>query len=149
MTRAPQGSGVYLFVLDVPHAADVTVGALGAVHLAPGRYGYVGSARRGLAARLARHTRKRKPLRWHIDYLSRLAVPLGALTWPWRKGRECRLAQALGVTGAGRPCVPHFGASDCHCPGHLFALAEADLPSLAERLSRRLGAAATVLERIP
>jgi sugar fermentation stimulation protein A len=138
---------VYVFVFDVPQPASVVVGALGRAQLAPGRYGYVGSARRGLAARLARHARKRKPRRWHIDYLARLAVPVGALTWPWREGRECRLAEALTATGAGRLCVPRFGASDCRCPGHLFALAEPDLGSLAARLSPPVGAAGTVVGR--
>ncbi len=143
MSGTPDDGGVYLFVFDVPQPARVVVGALGTVSLAGGRYGYVGSARRGLAGRLARHVRRRKPRRWHIDYLARLAVPIGALTWPWREGRECRLAGALTATGAGRSCVPRFGASDCRCAGHLFALTEPDLGSLAERLSQCLGAAGT------
>jgi len=142
VTGSPGDSGVYLFTFDVPREVVVTVGALGAVRLTPGRYGYAGSARRGLAARLARHARRRKPRRWHIDYLAEVAWPVGALTWPWREGRECRLARAVVAIGVGRAGPPRFGASDCRCQGHLFALNEADLQRLAERLSTRLKTAA-------
>jgi Uri superfamily endonuclease len=88
---------------------------------------------------LARHARRRKPLRWHIDSLARCADPAGAIAWPWREGRECLLAQALGATATGRCAVPRFGASDCRCGGHLFELADDDLDRLAKALSSRLG----------
>lgn len=140
MTGAPESSGVYLFVFDLCREYAGRIGALGMVRLAAGRYGYVGSARRGLAARLARHTRRRKPLRWHVDALTRGADSVGAIAWPWREGRECLLAEALVATGTGRRAVPRLGASDCGCSGHLLALCEADLDRLAEALSARLGA---------
>jgi len=147
VTGAPESSGVYLFVFDLRRQYAGRVGALGAVHLPPGRYAYVGSARRGLKARLARHTRRRKPRRWHIDALARSADPAGAIAWPWREGRECRLAQALIATATGDRAVPRFGASDCGCGGHLFALAEADLDRLAVALSGRLRAHPTLARR--
>jgi sugar fermentation stimulation protein A len=140
VTDAPADSGVYLFLFDLRRAATMRIGALGMCRLTEGGYGYVGSARRGLAARLGRHVRRRKPLRWHIDYVTRLGVPVGALVWPWRPGRECRLAAALGEAGAGRVAVPRFGASDCGCAGHLFLLSDSDLGALAVRLSEHLGA---------
>ncbi len=85
--------------------------------IGPGLYLYAGSAKRGLAARLARHLRKRKPLRWHIDRLTVAGKVVGAAVGTWRSGLECRVAEALarrwGLAAAG------FGSSDCRCPGHL------------------------------
>jgi len=140
MTRAPEDAGVYVFLFDLPISVTVRVGALGPASFPTERYAYVGSARRGLAARLARHTRRRKPRRWHLDYLSRVAVPVGAIAWSWRCRRECRLAEALAATGLGHQAIPRFGASDCGCAGHLFVLSERAPESVAKRLAQRIRA---------
>ncbi len=75
---------------------------------------------RGLAARLARHQRSEKRLRWHIDYL--LQDPgvrlLASLPFPGRKRLECLLARQ--VAGLAEEQVTRFGCSDCRCPSHLF-----------------------------
>ena len=92
------------------------IGRLGEFHFPAGRYAYTGSARRNFEARVARHLRGHKTLRWHIDYL--LAAPGVQLTRVLRSVRdECELNQA---TKGGVP-VPGFGASDCRhgCGAHL------------------------------
>jgi Uri superfamily endonuclease len=132
-------SGVYLLVLRMPRRLSAKVGGLGRITLAAGSYGYVGSARRGLRARLRRHQRRTKPMHWHIDRLTRIADPVGAVIWPWRPERECRLAGALQATGLGRLAVRRFGASDCRCPGHLLRLPDVDLGRLAESVISLLG----------
>jgi sugar fermentation stimulation protein A len=71
-----------------------------------------------MPARLARHGRRRKPLRWHIDYLSAKAAMLGAILIPGGRDGECSLAAEVARLHP-RP-VPRFGASDCRCAGHLF-----------------------------
>ena len=48
---------------------DIEVGRLGVCRFPAGVYVYTGSAKRNLEARIARHCRKDKTLRWHIDYL--------------------------------------------------------------------------------
>jgi len=111
-------SGCYIAVFHLATARAITVGRLGRFAFAAGEYLYVGSAQRGLAARLARHARKRKPRRWHIDYLSTAADMLGAIIVPAGKDAECRLANELAETF--ERCMPGFGASDCRCAGHLF-----------------------------
>ena len=63
----------YQLVIEVPSALRLTVGRLGTFELPAGVYVYTGSARRGFEARLARHARVEKRLRWHIDCL--LAAP--------------------------------------------------------------------------
>ena len=111
-------SGVYIAIFRLPTRRRILVGRLGRSWFQPGFYFYVGSAQRNLAARIERHARKDKPLRWHIDYLSSQATMLGAIVLPGLRRRECELACELRSKFAS--AVPAFGASDCRCPGHLF-----------------------------
>jgi Uri superfamily endonuclease len=137
----PADGGLYLLLVHVVAAVDARIGRLGTFALCPGLYIYVGSACRGLTKRVARHERRKKPLRWHIDYLTTLpqaSVVASVLIRPVQKqlgadpqaqpdGRratdpECRLNQWVGrVLEAGVP-IPGFGASDCRagCPAHLW-----------------------------
>ncbi len=124
-------SALYVVATWVPRRTTITVGSLGPVRFARGWYAYVGSARRGRNARVARHLRADKPLRWHADYL--FAVFPGRLAWLVDgELTECELAGALaGLRGAARR-PPRFGAGDCRCAGHLVALAACpDATSLA------------------
>jgi sugar fermentation stimulation protein A len=111
-------SGVYIAVFRLAQSHEVVVGRLGRCAFAAGIYLYVGSAQRNLSARLARHARKDKPLRWHIDYLSVETEMLGAMIASGPKARECELANYLSRRLA--VAVPGFGSSDCRCQGHLF-----------------------------
>jgi sugar fermentation stimulation protein A len=111
-------SGVYIAVFHLAQDRRIQVGKLGRFLFPAGTWLYVGSAQRGLEARLARHSRRKKTLRWHIDYLSAKAEMIGAITIPGKKQLECRVAAALARV-CERP-VPGFGASDCSCDGHLF-----------------------------
>lgn len=115
-------AGVYVVVFVLDEERTIRVGRLGAVRFRPGRYAYVGSAQRGLEKRVARHGRREKPLRWHVDHLSCRARLEAAYAWPLPKSAECRLAAALGRIGGAALAVPRFGASDCACPGHLVRL---------------------------
>jgi len=111
-------SGVYIVVLYVPQDRAIRIGCLGRCNFRKGIYFYVGSAQRNLSARLERHSRKKKALRWHMDYLSAKAEVLGAITIAGPRELECQLAKKLGKMF--EPAVPGFGASDCRCGGHLF-----------------------------
>lgn len=111
---APPVSYQLLIRVEVP--IRVRVGALGTFDFAPGRYLYTGSARRNLAARIARHRRSDKKLRWHIDYL--LAHPrVRLLAVETAATPECRWNQSVHGTIP----VAGFGASDCRrgCSAHL------------------------------
>ncbi len=153
----PPPNRLYVVAAWLPRRATITVGALGPVRLERGWQAYVGSARRGRDARVARHCRAAKPLRWHADYLF--------TPWPARRAwlldtalDECALAGRLratlapvlagaapGAAGARPPSRPAgdpapgpaagFGSSDCGCHGHLVLA-----PSLAA-LRAALGAA--------
>lgn len=111
-------SGVYIAMFYLPRPRSISVGKLGRINFRPGLYFYVGSAQRNLSARLRRHGRQNKPVRWHIDYLSAKAEMLGAVTVAGPREHECRLAKRLGRMF--ELAAPGFGASDCRCAGHLF-----------------------------
>jgi Uri superfamily endonuclease len=156
----PDLNSLYVVAAWVPRRETIVVGALGPVTFARGWHAYVGSARRGRDARVARHRRADKPLRWHADYLfaRHPATRAWLLDTPLS---ECELAARLRAAGApgrnaaavapgrgGAPggpaatgnapvaAAPRFGASDCDCPGHLLH-------------AQRLDALRATLARIP
>ena len=111
----------YQLRLAVPLPVRIEVGRLGRFDFPAGIYIYTGSARRNLEARIARHLRREKTLRWHIDYL--LGAPGVHVVDVLRSRRgECRWNQATG----GTVIVPGFGASDCRagCGSHLKRLGD-------------------------
>lgn len=110
--------GVYIAMFHLASGRAISVGSLGKSLFPAGLYLYVGSAQRNLTHRLARHARRNKPLRWHIDYMARHARMVGAVVIRGPKELECRLAARLAKQY--RCLAPRFGASDCQCPGHLF-----------------------------
>jgi Uri superfamily endonuclease len=106
----------YQLLIEVASPVSVAVGRLGTFGFPAGRYVYTGSARRNFEARIARHLRAEKTLRWHIDYL--LAAPGVSVTGVRRSRKaEC----ALNAATPGRAVVEGFGASDCRaaCGSHL------------------------------
>ncbi|MBD3177394.1 MAG: DUF123 domain-containing protein [Armatimonadia bacterium] len=117
MARAEGGGYVLLVRLAQPWRAEV--GRLGTVEVPAGGAVYCGSALRGLRARICRHLRPEKTLRWHIDWLTTASRPVGAIAIPSRINIECRLRRSLRRRGW-RDGPPGFGASDCTCPTHLL-----------------------------
>jgi sugar fermentation stimulation protein A len=110
--------GLYIAVFLLTRQRRLRIGALGSFTFQAGVYLYVGSAQRNLTARIERHGRRDKPLRWHIDYLSAKARMLGAILVPGSRRRECQLARK--VADLHPRIVAGFGSSDCGCEGHLF-----------------------------
>jgi Uri superfamily endonuclease len=118
--------GAYVLQLELSGQARLNVGALGEHELKPGRYLYVGSARRGMGARVARHKRlaetKAGIAHWHIDYLllhprcrlARVELLPGA--------EECTVSRSIGGRNGVAVPVPGFGSTDCRsgCRAHLF-----------------------------
>jgi Uri superfamily endonuclease len=68
----PELKGTYILVISVVDDLNVKIGCLGRYELKKGIYVYVGSARGpgGLKARIYRHLKLNKKVRWHIDYLT-------------------------------------------------------------------------------
>lgn len=110
------GATSYRLLIVVERTVRTRIGRLGTFDFPAGRYVYTGSAKRQLEARIARHRRREKALRWHVDYL--LAAPGVRVARVLRSSRpECELNGAV----RGRVVVPGFGASDCRakCGAHL------------------------------
>jgi Uri superfamily endonuclease len=125
-SRLPAQGGSYILVLQSDSDETVGIGRLGDMTLRPGFYLYVGSAfgPGGLRARVGRHAQRRKPLRWHIDYL-RAQVQLRAVVFSIDAQRyeEGWSRQIQGWADTNIP-MPGFGASDSRAASHLFFLAE-------------------------
>ena len=138
-------SGHYLIALHLPRTRDLELGALGSLRLGGGDYVYVGSAQRGLAARIDRHRRVGKALHWHVDYLREATRWIEARRFEKARGRECGLAKRIAaLPGAER--IEGFGSSDCRCPGHLFRFADG-IPRLPGVLDPAEGIEAAFVER--
>jgi Uri superfamily endonuclease len=127
----------YLLIARLRKPARIRIGAKGIFSFPAGWYVYAGSAQRGLRARIERHLRSKKKMRWHIDYLLRRATlrevlvltdqgwwhRISSCAWDRLKTcptipTECELAAFLLARG-GRIIVPRFGSSDCRCSSHL------------------------------
>jgi Uri superfamily endonuclease len=109
----------YQLRINVEKPVRIRVGRLGFFLFPAGQYIYTGSAKRNLEARIARHLRKEKALRWHIDWLLS-ASGVRVATVKRSSESECTLNQKVG----GMVVVPGFGASDCRngCDSHLHYL---------------------------
>ncbi len=117
----PAARGAYALLVGLCAPWNPGIRSLSDRALAPGLYIYCGSAYGpgGLRARVARHLRVRKPVRWHVDRLTGhgqvegVAVRIG--------GHECDLVDAFMARGAS-VALAGFGSSDCRrCPAHLLA----------------------------
>jgi Uri superfamily endonuclease len=128
----PALPGTYALVLRFSKRLEIVVGRLGVLDARAGYYVYVGSAPGpgGLAARVGRHCRHEKRLRWHVDYLRAVAQIEEVWYVTGKSHRECRWASALRTLPGASVPLTGFGASDCGCPSHLcfFTLP----PSLAD-----------------
>jgi Uri superfamily endonuclease len=111
--------GLYALQIRLKEGQEITVGALGKGYFPRGIYVYIGSAQKGLQARIKRHLARHKRLFWHIDYLLEKAEVIGVKSLPGTKEDECRLSEEMSQCG-GRMVMKGFGSSDCSCPTHLY-----------------------------
>jgi aminocarboxymuconate-semialdehyde decarboxylase len=113
----PARGGAYVLVIALDRPLPRGGG------LAPGLYAYAGSAwgPGGLRARIGRHLRRAKAMRWHIDRLTAYGRITTILALAG--GDECALMdRLLAIAGTTVP-VRGFGSSDCrNCPAHLALL---------------------------
>ena len=125
-----KSGGTYVLWLHLASNRRIGVGSLGEIDFSAGYYGYVGSAQGpgGLAARAGRHLRGGLKLRWHIDYLRRAARPVALWCCVSPRRREHDWAVFLAAVPGGWMPASGFGASDCHCPAHLFGFKRLPAP---------------------
>lgn len=117
----PAVGGAYVIRIRLRKAVTFQSGRIAGQRLAAGLYLYCGSAYGpgGLAARVGRHLKRGKALRWHIDHLTETGEITGVLLMPG--GRECDLVRRIAADpGSGVPIIG-FGSSDCRvCESHLL-----------------------------
>jgi Uri superfamily endonuclease len=78
---------------------------------------------------VGRHLRSDGAVRWHVDYLRRIANPTAVWLAP-ESHLECAWAARLEAEPDAEIVVPRFGASDCTCAAHLFHFATGDPTAL-------------------
>jgi len=114
-------NGIYILIIRVKTAITRKIGSRGRLTFPKGSYAYVGSAQKGLDARILRHLSRKKKRFWHIDYL--LTSPAVQVTHVlWRRGSkelECSVAHDIAAHGR---AIRGFGCSDCCCEAHLFQI---------------------------
>ncbi len=108
----------YVLLIEILKGLNVYVGRLKDVHFEKGFYLYVGSAKRGLKARIERHLSRKKNIFWHIDYLLSSNQAKIKNIWINGKPKECQIARRLQRKGY--DFINKFGSSDCNCHSHLF-----------------------------
>jgi Uri superfamily endonuclease len=114
----PKKPGAYLLAVQLSRPLKLTLTNRPPASLAAGCYLYCGSAKGpgGLRARIGRHMRRGKVIRWHIDHLTEAGRVLGA--WARIGGDECQMVAALSRLPMP---VEGFGNSDCrNCRSHLL-----------------------------
>ena len=103
------------------------------IYMEKGFYLYVGSAKRGLEKRLARHVKKRKNRFWHIDYITcrRDTAVRDIYLSPYPECETLSTVSALGTLfGRG------LGSSDCRCQSHFVKLNQVSLDDLGNWMAR-------------
>jgi Uri superfamily endonuclease len=115
-------SGAYQLQIRVKKDLDLQVGSLGNIFLPKGRYTYTGSAMKNLKARINRHLRKDKIIRWHIDYLTtnnNIKIEQ-VLRYPSTTKQECQINLSTAKENGALFIIKGFGSSDCkQCESHL------------------------------
>ncbi|MCW9036051.1 MAG: GIY-YIG nuclease family protein [Rhodospirillales bacterium] len=117
--------GSYLLLIDLEKPLILPQKQFLKTPLESGRYLYAGSAYGpgGLRARVSRHIKKRKPKRWHIDYVTTKSAIKEALIV--EDAKECDfISHLLEIEGIIVP-LKGFGSSDCKkCPSHFLKIPE-------------------------
>jgi len=116
-------SGTYVLLLECLKDTTIGVGSLGGILFKKGFYAYVGSARNGVNTRIKRHYKKKKKLKWHIDYVTvnDSFKIIGYLFF----GYYIESAVSNILCDFLEP-IPRFGCSDTKDISHLFFASSLD-----------------------
>ena len=110
----------YLLILKVTRNARIAVGRLEDTEFKRGLCLYIGSAKRGLDKRIARHRIKQKKLYWHIDYILSSEQISVLEVWTKEANEECAIAHKVSTIPETEIVRNGIGSSDCKCATHLY-----------------------------
>ena len=136
--------GTYALLLAIEEEVPIAVGRLGTFTFPAGYYIYLGSAQGGLGARVKRHLRREKRLRWHIDYLLEHAEVVEVWYAQGDESQECLWCRASREMPQAEIPALGFGSSDCRCPSHLIYFFSR--PSF-QLFKRKLGAKGKMIKK--
>ena len=134
--------GTYTLLLACKRPFRVRIGKLGQIRLEKGNYLYTGSALGtgavSLEQRVARHRRRNKRVKWHVDYLTvhREITVVNVICIEINKRLECQINQQILSNLNGKPIIRRAGASDCKCGGHLLSVRLLDSKDITRRLKQ-------------
>ena len=122
----------YSLLIKIEKKIALNVGRLGNFSFPKGYYVYTGRRRGGVTARIQRHMRREKHLRWHIDYLTSTAEAkiIKVIVYDSKAEEECKINKVISKMPKAEIPIPGFGNSDCRsgCRSHLVYFRE--LPDL-------------------
>jgi Uri superfamily endonuclease len=115
--------GYYILLIHNTKEIETIIGYLGRKRLEKGYYLYIGSAQGpgGVGARVNRHLKKKKKIRWHIDYLTTrptMRIVGIVYTCTTENGAETKIANIIGEKA--KPAIPKFGSTDTRDLTHLY-----------------------------
>ena len=118
--------GTYTLLMVCKRPFKLRIGKLGLAQIKKGIYLYTGSALGAgavsLDLRIARHRRRNKRVKWHVDYLTvRPEITIVSVVCIESKVRlECKINQRILSILNVEPILHRAGSSDCHCNAHLL-----------------------------
>ncbi|MDR4507787.1 MAG: GIY-YIG nuclease family protein [Candidatus Brocadiaceae bacterium] len=124
--------GIYCLIIKLVQQREIRIGNLGIFQFPAGFYTYAGSAQINMKRRIERHLRKRKKLRWHIDYLLSYGNVTCVHTYRGVKYMECVLNHKIGRIANSIVPVKNFGSSDCSCVSHLHFFYDNPDPKISQ-----------------
>ena len=147
----PAAGGAYALVIATHRAVTITLAGREPAELPEARYLYGGSAYGpgGIRARVGRHLKGAKSIRWHVDRLSNAFGVAAVIALPG--GRECALLEEVrGWEGVTVP-APGFGSTDCGtCAAHLVMLPETlEVTDRIDAITAASGASSAVVWHRP
>ena len=131
--EAPSLPGVYAMAIEFADAVAVTLSGQPPITLPAGRYLYCGSAKGpgGLKARLSRHMRRGKSVRWHVDQLTEQGLDdrrfgyfpeVTSARWcECVRICQCQLPGSAAVIARPAAVICYSGPTEWHCPGWALA----------------------------
>jgi Uri superfamily endonuclease len=147
----PAAGGAYALLIHTHRAVTMTLAGRKPAELPEARYLYAGSANGpgGIRARVGRHLKGAKTIRWHVDRLTNAFGVAAVIALPG--GRECALLEEIRNWDGVAVAAPGFGSSDCRaCPAHLVMLPEAlEVTDRLDRIIAASGASSAVVWHRP
>ncbi len=122
-TIAHYPTGCYQLGFELRRQVKLRIGSLGVHFFQPGIYIYTGRHQSNLPARIIRHLKVQKKIRWHVDYLTTHSAfdKIFIVIYP-ETNSECLVNQASAKAFRAGAIPAGFGSSDCRagCGGHLL-----------------------------